>query len=219
MKNNRLMLCGILAPIVYVVTVLLGGILSPGYNHIAQPVSDLIAAGSPNKSILDLLFALYNLLVIAFSIGLVQYVRSDQQNRRRVMGTVGAFFLLAQGIFGLLTLFFPEDMGGMSAGISRTGMMHIVFAGLSSITTMFTILLMGFWFQTSAHWQKYGRYSFISVGVVLVSGGLAAASVATGSSYGGLVERITIGGFLQWLFVISLALYSFDEVLHPLPGI
>ena len=148
-----------------------GGLLNPGYSHIAQPVSDLIAAGAPNKPILDLLFALYNLLVIAFSIGLVQYVRSDQQNRRKVVGTVGAFFLLAQGIFGLLTLFFPEDLGGMSAGISRTGMMHIVFAGLSSITTMLTILLMGFWFKTSVHWQKYGRYSFISVRVVLVSGG------------------------------------------------
>jgi len=218
MKNKRLLFCGILATAVYVITVILGGILTPEYSHISQAVSDLIAAGAPNKSLLDLLFALYNLLVIAFSVGLVQFVRSDQQNRRKVVGTVGALCLVAEGIFGLLTLFFPEDLGEMSAAISRTGMMHIVFAGLSSLTTMLTILLMGFWFKNSLRWQKYGRYSFISVGVVFVSGGLAAASIATGGSYGGLAERITIGGFLQWLFVISLALYSFDEALYLLPS-
>ncbi len=218
MKNKRLLLCGILAPIVYIIIVILGGILRPGYSHIAQAVSNLIATGAPNKPLLDLSFAFYNLLVITFGVGLVQYVHSDQQNQKKVTGTVGALCLVAEGIFGLLTLFFPEDLGGMSAAISRTGMMHIVFAGLSSLTTMLTMLLMGFWFKNSLRWQKYGLYSFISVGVVFVSGGLAAASIATGGSFAGLAERITIRGFLQWLFVISLALYSYDEVLRPLPN-
>jgi len=53
MKNKVLMLCGILAPVVYVITVILGGFLWPGYSHVSQPVSDLIATGAPNKSLLD----------------------------------------------------------------------------------------------------------------------------------------------------------------------
>src|SRR5215211_3649359 len=72
MKNKILMLGGILAPIVYVLTVLLGGVIRPGYSHVSQAVSDLIATNAPNKSLLDPLFALYNLLVIAFALSLFQ---------------------------------------------------------------------------------------------------------------------------------------------------
>jgi hypothetical protein len=67
MRNRILMLCGILAPIVYAVAVVLGGIVRPGYSHISQFISELIAAGAPNKSLLDPPFALYNLLTIPWN--------------------------------------------------------------------------------------------------------------------------------------------------------
>jgi hypothetical protein len=208
MKFKVLMLCGILAPVLYVLTVMLGGVIRPGYSHVSQAVSDLIATEAPNKSLLDPLFALYNLLAIAFALGLLQHVRNDHQNRRILIGTIGALAVAAQGIFGLTTLFFPEPAGGMSAAITRTGAMHIVFAGLSSLTTMIAILLMGFWFRNNQPLRGYGLYSFISVTAVFLSGGFAAFSVATQSPIGGLLERITIGGFLQWLFIIALMMYS-----------
>ena len=207
MRSKTLALGGILAPIVYVGSVILGGILWPSYSHILQPISDLIATGAPNKALLDPLFALYNLLVLVAGLGLFLFVRENKAERGQLLGTLGAATLVAEGFFGLITLFFPEDAGGMAAGISSTGMLHIVFASLSSLTTMAAILLMGLWFRKSPR-VKYGLYSFISVGIVFVSGGMAAAGVASGSAIGGLLERITIGGFMQWLFVIGLMMYS-----------
>ena len=209
MKNKVLMLCGIFAPVVYILTVILGGVLRPGYSHVSQAVSDLIAAGAPNKGLLDSLFALYNLLTFAFGVGLLIYMRNDPENRRKVVGTLGAITLVAEGIFGFITLFFPEDAGSLTTAISSTGTLHIVFAGLSSLATILAILLMGFWFRDNQALRGYGSYSFISVAAVFLSGGFAAFSVATQSPIGGLVERITIGGFLQWLFVIALVFYSF----------
>jgi hypothetical membrane protein len=211
MRNKLLLLCGILAPVLYVFTVLLGGAIRPGYSHVSQAVSDLIATDALNKPLLDLLFTLYNLLTIAFAMGLLQYVRSDHQNSRKVFGTLGALAVVAQGIFGLMTLFFPEPAGGMSVAITSVGTMHIVFAGLSSLTTMLAILLMGFWFRDSERLHGYGMYSFFSVAAVFLSGGLAAYSVATQSPVAGLLERITIGGFLQWLLVIALKLYFSEK--------
>jgi hypothetical membrane protein len=210
MKNKVLMLCGILAPVVYVLTVILGGVIRPGYSHVAQAVSDLIATGAPNKSLLDPLFVLYNLLTIAFGLGLFLYVQNNNQNHRKVVGALGALVLVAEGLFGFITLFFPEDAGGMSAAITSTGTLHIVFAGLSSLTTMLAILLMGFWFRNNQRLRGYSLYSFLSVATVFLSGGLAAISVANQSPVAGLVERITIGGFLQWLFVIAAMIYSSD---------
>ncbi len=205
MRNRVLMLCGILAPVVYAVTVIVGGLLRPGYSHISQAVSDLIATGAPNKSLLDPLFAIYNLLTIAFGIGLFQRVRADDQRGRKVVGIVGALVLVAEGLFGFVTLFFPEDPGGMGAPITSTGTLHIVFAGLSSLTTMLAILLMGFWFRSVPRLRGYGVYSFISVGAIFLSGGLAAASIASKSPAGGLIERIVqdIAVYCEQIFLTN----------------
>jgi hypothetical membrane protein len=208
MRNKVLMISGILAPIVYVLTVILGGAIRPGYSHVSQAVSDLIATEAPNKSLLDPLFALYNLLAIAFALGLFQKVRSDDQNRGKVVGTFGALVLVSQGIFGLITLFFPEPAGGMSVAITNEGAMHIVFAGLSSLATMIAILLMGFWFRNGQRLRGYASFSFLSVTFVFLTGGFAAYSVANQSPIAGLLERLTIGGFLLWILVIALKMYS-----------
>ncbi len=209
MNKKYLLLCGAWASGVYVLTVILGGFLWAGYSHIEQPVSDLIAAGAPNKPLLDSFFALYNLLTIAFGLGLLQLVRRDQQNRRQLVGTFGALVLIAEGVFGICTLFFPEDAGGMASSvISNTGMMHIVFAGLTSVTTMLAILLMGFWFRTSTTLHQYGWYSFISVAIVFVTGGLAAMSISSHNGVGGLWERLTMSAWLQWMFIIGAMLYA-----------
>jgi hypothetical protein len=206
MKNKLLIITGMLAPIIYVGTVILGGLIRPGYSHIAQPVSDLMATGAPNKALLDLLFALYNLLVLIFGVSLFQWVRAENQTTRKTIGTIGAVVLLLEGLFGFITLFFPEDVGAISEATS-IGKLHIVFAGLSALTSMFAILLMGFWFTSIPNLRRYGLYSFISVIVVFVFGGLAATSVANHSPIGGLLERITIGGFIQWIFVVALMMY------------
>lgn len=214
MKTKSLMLAGILAPLVYVGTVILGGLLRPNYSHIAQPVSDLVASGAPNKSLLDPLFGLYNLLTIGFGIGLWRRVRAERDSGRQTIGMIGAVMLLLEGLFGIITLFFPEDAGSIAEATS-IGKLHIVFAGLSSLTTMLTMLLMGFWFRSVARLRGSGVYSFISLLVVFVSGGMAAAGVATHSPIGGLLERLTIGGFMQWTFVIALRLYRGNSADAP----
>jgi len=211
MRNRLLMLCGVLAPTVYVVTVFLGGILRPGYSHISQFISELIAAGAPNKSLLDPLFALYNLLTIAFGLGLVMTVRATSEVRGKVSGTLGALVLVAEGVLGLVTIFFPQDPIG--APITSTGTMHIILAGLSSLTAMLSMLLLGLWFRKKLGLQVYGLYSFISVALIFIFGGLAAVTGVSRSPILGVMERLTIGAFLQWLFVIALKLYSSREMV------
>jgi hypothetical membrane protein len=210
MRIRILMLCGVLAPTVYAVTVVLGGILRPDYSHISQFVSELIAAGAPNKTLLDPLFALYNLLTIAFGLGLVMTVRAASE-MRKVSGTLSALVLVVEGVFGFVTVFFPQDPVG--APITSTGTMHIILAGLSSLTTMLSMLLLGLWFRKQPGLQSYGLYSFISVAFVFIFGGLAAVTGANRSPILGITERLTIGAFLQWLFVIALKLYSSREMV------
>ena len=205
MRKKALLISGIFAPLVYIVAVVLGGILRPGYSHIAQYVSELIESGAPNKAILDPLFATYNILTIAFGIGLFLYVRSVSENRRKRVGLAGALILVAEGIFGFVTVFFPQDPIGSAA--TSTGTLHIILASLSSLTTMLTMLLLGLWFCIIPALCRDGIYSFISLAIVFLSGGLAASTIANPGPVNGLIERVTIFGFLQWLFVIGMRAY------------
>ena len=207
-RTARFLIAGMLAPLVYVFTVALGGALRTGYSHMAQPVSDLIAAGAPNAWLLDPLFALYNLLTLAFGIGLLLRVQRDAQQEKRATGWAGAFLLLVEGCAGLLLLFYPEDGSGMTDAISGTGRLHILLAGVCSMSSMAAILLMGFWFRSHPRLRGYGTFSFVSVALIFGSGGLTAFSIANHNPIGGMLERVTVGGFLLWMGVTGAGMWQ-----------
>src|SRR2546426_11113330 len=112
MRNKLFMLWGMLAPVVYVGAVIVGGVKRPGYSHRSHFVSELLEAGAPNKSLLNPLFALYNLLTLSFGIGLYARVRAMRQHKGEVSGSLGALVLVAEGLFGFVTVFFPQDPRG-----------------------------------------------------------------------------------------------------------
>lgn len=208
MKNRLLSICGALAPILYITTVALGGAIRLGYSHIAQAVSELIETGAPNKALLDALFIIYNLLVGLFGYRLLLWSSPDS----RQTGRFAAWVLVVTAFLGLLMpLSFPMDPRGTPA--TFVGTMHLVLAGLTSLGTMLAILFMGLWLRKQPDLGNYALYSFTSLAIVFVSGGVAAASAAQANPYMGLFERITIGAFLQWLFVLAMkTLQTKDDV-------
>ncbi|MCC6614064.1 MAG: DUF998 domain-containing protein [Anaerolineae bacterium] len=206
MKARWLLGCGLLAAIVYVVTVVLGGALRPGYSHIAEPISELTAAGAPNKLLLDLLFLIYNLLVIAFGVGV--YGRMGAALTGKITGVA----LIVSGICGvLLQLFFPQDPGGAQAAVTTTGTLHIVFAGIAALATMIATLCAALWLRKQPNMGSYVIYSLISLVVILIAGGLGAGAATSGNPQFGLIERVTIGAFILWLAVMSIKLYTTAE--------
>ncbi|MDD5263426.1 MAG: DUF998 domain-containing protein [Candidatus Bipolaricaulis sp.] len=198
---------GILAPVTYLVVVVLGGLIRPGYSHYSEAISELVASGAPNKALLDPLFVLYNLAGLAFAYGVLRCVRSRPEEKRR-FGLIATGFLFLGGLVGLATVFVPQDPAGPA--VTATGAVHIVLAGSSSILSMLSMLFFGLWLRATQE-TAMARHSFASLIVVFVSGGLAAASVATGFGASGLLERITIFSYLQWMFVVALWLFRLPE--------
>lgn len=210
--KKLLVLSGTLAPVVYVGTVILGGILRPEYSHVGQAISELVAAGAPNKPLLSALFIVYNTLCGAFGIGLLLHVR--RSSAPKTSGTIGAVSLIAVGFTGLLLeLFFPQDPGGPA--VTLAGTMHIILAGVAALGSMAAIAATGLWFRNAKATRYYTVYSLVTCAVVFISGG-STPILGLANPYFGVLERVTIGSFILWLFVTA-AMMSSPEVTSASP--
>ena len=67
-----LLACGMLSPLLSVATDLLGGMTYEGYSFSAQTISELSAIGSPSKPVVGPLFLTYDVLLMAFGIGVMR---------------------------------------------------------------------------------------------------------------------------------------------------
>jgi hypothetical membrane protein len=200
-------LSGMLASMIYIGTVVLGGILRPGYSHVTEAISELVAAGAPNKLLLSSLFIIYNLLCIIFGIGFYQLVKNS--TGRKVSGKLGAISLVIVGFIGLLLeLFFPQDPGGPA--VTFAGTMHIVLAGIAALGTMIAIVTIGLWFKNYLAMKYYSGYSLATFAIILISGG-STPVLGMDFPFFGILERITIGSFIIWLFVTATTMYTLRE--------
>ena len=206
--KKLLMLCGVSAAVIYMETVILGGLLRPGYSHISMAISELVAEGAPNRSLLSSLFLLYNALLTIFGIGL--FLKVNSQSGRKRSGILGSLALVLVGMAGILMeLVFAQEPGGTAT--TFTGTMHFVMAGIASLGTMVAVLGIGLWFRNIPELKSYFLYSIISVAIIFVSGGSSIPAMANHSPLFGLIERATILTFTLWMFVIGLKMFQLEE--------
>jgi hypothetical protein len=173
--------------------------MSPGYNHVSDTVSELFSPGSPNKLLLDTLHTSFALLLVLFGIGIMQFVR--ESGHSTLMGIIGASMYIAMGLLSMTTAtVFPQDAWGSSPSFS--GEMHKIVSGVLSLLTILSWVLMGIWVDRTEILPWFRTYSFLTVGVLLLSTGFFVANM--GSPIMGLAERITILVGFQWTFVLAL---------------
>jgi len=200
MKERILFLAGILGPIVYILNVLLGGIITPNYSHIQNAVSELTQRGAPNIVILSTLFVVSAILILLFGIAVM--MRYKHQNRRLYAGGV---LIVIYGIFAaLLASIFPQDpIGGES---TFPGTIHIVLAGLTAFVIMGLILLIGLGMEQRTGRAHFKQYSIITVILVFAFGALTPVLIMKEIELLGLFERLTQLAYLQWFVVFALYL-------------
>ena len=201
MKRNFLLFCGLAAPLLYTATVIFGAAIRPGYSHIQYAISELAAAGAPNKSLIDTLFSIYNLLVMAFAVGMFSLAAHHRDYSVKGSGLWGAALVGLVGLSGFAMFFFPQDPTGTALTFGST--LHMVFAGVASLGSIAAVLVTGFWFKSNPGMRPYWIYSLVSSLVILVSGGLTAAGISNGVAYFGLLERVTIGTLELWFVIVS----------------
>jgi hypothetical membrane protein len=187
---SRLVLSGIVGPLLWIVSALTSGLLRPGYSFFAQPISDL-GIGT-NAWILNVSLIGGGLLVIVFAIGFYQLLPNL---RRRLLATTllsifGACFAIA-GVF-------PESdpNGPMTIG----GFIHFMagfFFGMPVMTI--ALFVIGSELRKQPQWSGHGYYS-------IMSGLLVAALIPLTWVFfnpASPLEVLGVGGLMEWLLFLT----------------
>lgn len=202
MNQKTLYLCGMLLPFVYILMYIFGGALRPGYSQIADSVSELLSPGSPNKSLLDIFNLTFALLYTFFGIGVLRFVMESEHNA--LVGRIGAGMIIAVGVASIGSAIFAQDASGTPATLPGT--LHLIFVFGGQIPgAILSTLLIGIWINRAGIIPGFAIYSFISTGVIVLSGVLAGPSM--GTPFMGLVERISALAVHQWVFLFAWNLF------------
>ncbi len=201
-----LLICGILAPLLYVGTDILAGTLYPGYSFTSQAISELFAIGAPTSGLVVPLFTVSDVILIAFALGV--WVSAGRNRAMRIM----ALMIVGNAVNGLvLWNFFPMHMRGVEATFTDT--MHVTLAGTGVI---FVLLALGFGVFAYRNWFRL--YSVGTILALLFTGVVAflyAPEVGANLStpWLGLSERISTYVYDLWQVVLAIVLLRTEKRL------
>ena len=188
--------CGIVSAMLYVAMNVIATMQYPGYRSISQTVSELSAIGAPSRPLWASLGAVYNVLVMAFGLGVWRSAGAKRALR------IAGLLLAATGAIGFVWP--PMHMRG--EGFTGTDTMHIV---VSAVWVVLSLVAVGL--AAAALGGRFRLYSIATLVVQLVFGawtGMDGPRIAENlpTPWVGLIERINIAVFLAWEIVLAIVL-------------
>ena len=188
-------LCGIIAPILFVILVIIESLLRPGYSQIYNFVSDL--GVGPNAVIQNINFAIFGILSIFFALGL----RSGLPYPSRKALKAGVWLVAIFGLCILLAGVFPEDYLSQVPHnlVSATAFVTIIAAQL--------LIWKGLKNADDSIWGKYRIYSMISGLLSLILVLVLKVVISDFTDYQGIVQRVFLAVPWIWVEITALKLY------------
>ncbi len=200
MLRKVLLVCGILSSLLY--GAMMGAIRFEGYSPISQTVSELSAIGAPTRPLWAVLGPVYDVLVLAFGLGV--WVSAGGKRALRVVGGLLVALAMLGWVWPFASMHQREVLAAGGGTLSDT--LHII---LGAVTVLFMLVVIGF--GATAFGKRFRLYSIATILILLVFGALTgldgpriAANLPT--PWVGLWERINIGVFLLWVVVLAIAL-------------
>ena len=202
MTRKALLVCGVLAALLYIGTDILAAMHYEGYSYTAQTVSETFAIGAPTRPLVVLRGLAFSVIVIAFGLGV--WGSASGKRALRVAGGL----LVVIGVVDLAGPFAPMHQRAVlrAGGGTLTDTLHII---LASVDVLLILFIIGF--GTTAFGKRFRLYSIGTILIVLVFGALAgldgpriSANLAT--PWVGVTERVSIYGYMLWMAVLAIAL-------------
>lgn len=205
--NRLLLLCGIIAPAVLVVSILIAASLTPGYSHVADTVSQLAAQGRPHPEAVITGFILYALLIVAFTCGI--YRQMGPEIHAKLM----FLFLVVHSAGFILLALFRNDQELPDKVVTTQGILHDLFSGIAFIGLVLAMLVIAKLSYRNPKWTAFFWFTIVIVSLNCILPVLFWLELAV--SIEGLIQRSFYTLSLLWLALLSLHLLWLSRNSRP----
>ena len=207
--TQKLGLLGVLSFLSYTAAVVFAPLAYPGYNWMAQAVSDLSAANAPSLALWNQLSALYTVCdVVCATVVCI----GIQDQRTKLLRTGIYLFAIMEWVSAIGYRMFPLTDSGYAGAFQDV--MHMVVTAvvvLLSIISLITIIAAG---AKNRSCRSYAVCAGIALGMMLV-GALGMEIVSVG--YFGVVERFSVFSATGFNAALGIHLFCGEAGKENLP--
>lgn len=200
---QKLGLQGVVSFLSYAAAVIFAPLAYPGYDWMAQAVSDLSAANAPSLALWNRLTALYNVCEVAC----VTVVCIGIQGKRTKLLRVGVYiFAVMEWVSAVGFRAFPLTDSGFAGTFQDT--MHIAVTGvvvLLSIVSLVIFIIAG---AKDRSCRSYGVCAGIALAMMLVG---AVGMKLVPAEYFGVVERFSVFAATGFNAALGIHLFAGDR--------
>ena len=197
--------CGIVAPPVIILIIIISGLLTPGYNPLVDSISTLSDQNSLTPGLMTTGFIVFGSLMICFSIGL--YLGLERSGKSVIIGIAFALY----GIGMIFTGVFRDSPAVAGTIINAEGIMHNV----ATVIAFFSLLAGMLVFVKNVHkipsWYGLTWFTLIASAIGLLLSVIFI--IASHVTYSGLIQRVFYIIPMIWIELVSIWLFrlSFES--------
>ena len=204
-KKNFLNYCGLLeivALLSYTVAVVFSPLDYPGYNWMAQAVSDLSAANAPSLRLWNQLSSLYNISILICA---MMVCAGIQGKGSRLLRSGIYLFTAMEWISAAGFSMFPlSDSGYAGTFQDKMHILSTILVVLLSIVSLVILIIAG---VKRKEYRSFGVFAGIALGMML--GGALGMNIVP-EEYFGVVERFSVFAAVGYNAVLGIELFRMD---------
>lgn len=201
-KKNLLNYCGLLGVVAflsYTAAVVFSPLAYPGYNWMAQAVSDLSASNAPSLRLWNQLSSLYNVCTLVCTM----MVCVGIQGRKSRLLRVGIYlFTIMEWVSAVGYASFPLSDSGYAGTFQDK--MHILSTAVVVVLSIVSLILIIIAGVKDKGCRSYGIFAGIALGMMMI-GALGMNIVP--KEYFGIVERFSVFAATGYNAVLGIELY------------
>jgi len=198
--KQYLAICGILAPLLVTIQLIIIGYYHPNYNHIIQYMSELGAVNAPYANIKNTGLSIIGILIIFFSFGMYEEL-NGKQTKSIILGSSLVFI---SGLSFFLIGFFPCDPDCIN--FTTIGIVH----GYLANTAQFPLIIAPYFlltnFKRNKKWHIIYYYSIVTIILEIISFAVYKSYIF--EDYIGLLQRISFGIPILWVEIIAIKIFK-----------
>lgn len=195
-------LLGIVALLSYTVAVVFSPLAYPGYNWMAQAVSDLSASNAPSLGLWNQLSSLYNICTLICA---MMVCAGIQGKGSRLLRSGIYLFTAMEWISAVGFSMFPlSDNGYAGTFQDKMHILSTILVVLLSIVSLVMLIIAG---AKRKEYRSFGVFAGIALGMMLV-GALGMNIVP--KEYFGVVERFSVFAAVGYNAVLGIELFRID---------